>query len=153
MQLLSQQSSHFVSPRWPIDLPVLQAIFPSKQTSNSYWWLRPHHLYHQSNNNEIIFKILTGRWQRMSCGTQSWGTGQSLSLNGRGKTHVAGCGESQLEEPDQNLGWSASPEDCAPRTGHFPHQSCKERKSQTELVNFLFITLIQTPLNLLTCHI
>lgn len=42
MQLISQQSSHFVSPRWPIDLPVLQAIFPSKQTSNSYWWLRPH---------------------------------------------------------------------------------------------------------------
>lgn len=38
MQLISQQSSHFASPRWPIDLPVLQAIFPSKQTSK---WLRP----------------------------------------------------------------------------------------------------------------
>lgn len=100
-----------VSPRWPIDLPVLQSIFPSKQTSDNYWWLRPHFysgikisascthsskfvhrknsvvekkfiyrtsslishcplLYHQNpNHSERIFKILTGRWQWMSCGT------------------------------------------------------------------------------------
>lgn len=94
MQLISQQPSHFVSPRWPIDLPVLQAIFPSKQTSNSCWWLRPHFCTTCTTDNETILKILTGRWRWMSCGTWFWGTGRSPSLNGRGRTHVAGCGES-----------------------------------------------------------